>query len=579
MRLPLLILSLLALTGSMLGQSKLPQNLHALEDEALLYWFDEVGGDSITQERIARVYLERARMEKDTIKMARGYDRLARIFHPEKNLQFADSVIELTKHEKHITYPALGYILRGYNYSELGNLVQSTKEYFNAYLLSKEQNNLQQQIYILDVLISSKSVWGNKEEALDLQRKRHKIVFSKEFYSEIIKSTRKEFQNNLKIIADREKLSSWENFVFCFINLVKVDSARFYSKKAYNQLEKYNGLDKSLHLRWLLEADIDIEYLDQNYDLVIKKGRTFLDLYPDSSPDTKFNIYMLNGLSLIERNDYRMGIKNLLKADSIYKRNVLKIYPADRKLFEKLYDYSSLENNIPKQIEYLNSLLFIDSICKKNYQYFEPQIIKNVETPRLLAEKEKLINELQRKNEMATISNWAIAGLLILSTLGFFYYFNRQLLYKKRFEKLVAYSQNEATPTNGEQALPAKPSNELVENILQSLVAFERNKEYLSQKISLGYLSKRLDTNSKYLSQVINMEKDKSFTQYINDLRVTYAFKKLAADPVFRKYTIMAIAGECGFKTGESFSKAFYKKYGIYPSYYLKSLEKKESPD
>ena len=36
----------------------------------------------------------------------------------------------------------------------------------------------------------------------------------------------------------------------------------------------------------------------------------------------------------------------------------------------------------------------------------------------------------------------------------------------------------------------------------------------------------------------------------------------------------MAIAQEVGFNNSESFSKAFYKKTGIYPSYFIKQLEK-----
>ena len=39
---------------------------------------------------------------------------------------------------------------------------------------------------------------------------------------------------------------------------------------------------------------------------------------------------------------------------------------------------------------------------------------------------------------------------------------------------------------------------------------------------------------------------------------------------------IKATAKESGFKSAESFSKSFYKVYGIYPSFYLKQLESKE---
>ncbi len=86
-------------------------------------------------------------------------------------------------------------------------------------------------------------------------------------------------------------------------------------------------------------------------------------------------------------------------------------------------------------------------------------------------------------------------------------------------------------------------------------------------------MAKSFGTNSTYLSKVINLKKDKNFSQYINDLRIDYTIHLLKENPRIRKYTIKAIASECGFKSAESFSKGFYKKYGIYPSYYLKQLD------
>ena len=87
-------------------------------------------------------------------------------------------------------------------------------------------------------------------------------------------------------------------------------------------------------------------------------------------------------------------------------------------------------------------------------------------------------------------------------------------------------------------------------------------------------MSKSFNTNSKYLSKVINTFKDKNFSNYINDLRIKYAIAELKKNPKFRKFTIKAIAQETGFNTTEAFSKSFYKVSGIYPSFFLKQLEK-----
>ena len=116
-------------------------------------------------------------------------------------------------------------------------------------------------------------------------------------------------------------------------------------------------------------------------------------------------------------------------------------------------------------------------------------------------------------------------------------------------------------------------SPEIIESIMTRLKVFESEKKYLSQRISLNEMAKDFETNSTYLSKIINLKKGKNFSQYINDLRIDYAVEELKENTTFRKYTIKAIANECGFKSAESFSKSFYKKHGIYPSYYLKQLQ------
>ena len=152
------------------SQNLSKDQLEKLEYEELLEYYNEVNYDSIEGEIIARVYLDRARAEKDTIKMARGYDRLARLFHPEKNIAFADSIINLTGNKSHITYPGLAYLIKGYYYDELGDLINSNKNFYKAYEQGVENNNISIQIYTLNILISNKAHWGNGSKALALQK-------------------------------------------------------------------------------------------------------------------------------------------------------------------------------------------------------------------------------------------------------------------------------------------------------------------------------------------------------------------------------------------------------------------------
>jgi len=163
---------------------------------------------------------------------------------------------------------------------------------------------------------------------------------------------------------------------------------------------------------------------------------------------------------------------------------------------------------------------------------------------------------------------------------------NEQLLLEERFNFLIENDKaDESSHLNGcikEKASSAKNkkidlSKDKIQSILNKLSEFERKKEFLSPNIKQIDFAKRLDTNTTYLSKVINQYKGKNFSQYLNDLRIDYTLDKLRDDKKFRKYTIKAISEEVGFSNTESFAKAFYNKTGLQPSYYIKKMTDNEN--
>jgi YesN/AraC family two-component response regulator len=165
-----------------------------------------------------------------------------------------------------------------------------------------------------------------------------------------------------------------------------------------------------------------------------------------------------------------------------------------------------------------------------------------------------------------------------VALIALIYYFNRQKVFRKRYEALMLKKTPLKTGviTLHSDSVSNSISPEIISEILDKLDRFERNKQFLSMDINLNGLAKKLQTNQNYLSRVVNLKMEKNFSQYLSDLRIEYALEELKSNSVFRKYSVKAIANECGFKTSESFSKAFYKEVGIYPSYYIKKLEKEK---
>lgn len=103
---------------------------------------------------------------------------------------------------------------------------------------------------------------------------------------------------------------------------------------------------------------------------------------------------------------------------------------------------------------------------------------------------------------------------------------------------------------------------------LKNLV--EADKMFLKKDLNIGYVAKKLHTNSNYLSKSVNSIGNKTFIQFINNYRVEFA-KIMLLDDAYSKYTIQAIAEKSGFHSTSAFYSAFKKQTSISPSAFAKN--------
>lgn len=143
--------------------------------------------------------------------------------------------------------------------------------------------------------------------------------------------------------------------------------------------------------------------------------------------------------------------------------------------------------------------------------------------------------------------------------------------------KVVDTVENEVSIKNG----TSKPLHfvtismpiETEQRILDKLKQFESSTKFTKNSVSLSSLAVYCETNTKYLSQVINLHKKMDFNNYINELRVEYIIKKLKNEPIYRKYKIATLAEEAGFSSQNKFSTIFKKVTSISPSIFIKYLQ------
>ncbi len=109
---------------------------------------------------------------------------------------------------------------------------------------------------------------------------------------------------------------------------------------------------------------------------------------------------------------------------------------------------------------------------------------------------------------------------------------------------------------------------EMVENMYQEIMAkFIVEKKYRDADYNAQKLADELNTNTRYISAVINLRYQDNYSQMVNEFRIKDAMY-LLKDKHSQKMTMEEIALTVGFSNRQSFYAAFYKRLGITPREY-----------
>lgn len=94
---------------------------------------------------------------------------------------------------------------------------------------------------------------------------------------------------------------------------------------------------------------------------------------------------------------------------------------------------------------------------------------------------------------------------------------------------------------------------------------------YRNPNLSLDIVAEKLGISAGYLSRLINDTTKKSFSQFINELRVKEVQKNLKSKD-FAHYTILSVGLEAGFNSKASFNRNFKEIAGLTPQEYLDKI-------
>ncbi|WP_313374931.1 helix-turn-helix transcriptional regulator [Chishuiella sp.] len=117
-------------------------------------------------------------------------------------------------------------------------------------------------------------------------------------------------------------------------------------------------------------------------------------------------------------------------------------------------------------------------------------------------------------------------------------------------------------------------SSKTEKEILKKLEYFEKNKGFIKKDVNLNSLSKQFNTNTKYLSEIIKIHRNKQFNAYLNELRINYITARLLNEPNYLKTKITYLASDCGYSSHSTFTTIFTQLMNESPSVYIKRIKK-----
>ena len=127
---------------------------------------------------------------------------------------------------------------------------------------------------------------------------------------------------------------------------------------------------------------------------------------------------------------------------------------------------------------------------------------------------------------------------------------------KEKQEKNAAYR----------SLIRAELADELYDSILNKIVV---EKKYRDKDFSAKSLAVELNTNTRYISAVINSRFGMNFSCLVNEYRIKEALHRMT-DKRFVHLTIEEIGSFVGFANRQSFYASFYRVMGETPNNYRK---------
>lgn len=512
---------------------------------------NEVEYGTMYSKKVFDAHILKAKYAKDTGQLAEAYRK--RVWGEDfaSAIKYVDSAIGISTgvHEKR--FPSKVHYTKGGLLYEADRPDDAVREFVTAYEFAKKANDYEQIIDCFNAIAIIKGEYGHQERAISLLRL--SLDYLNKYEGKI---------DNY----DLTKLITLDNIARCYLQIKKIDSSRHYAQQGLDLSSQMKDLDT---YRSLSALYAQINYYDGNYiksrDTLLKYVKGTGDL---SQADRLFYLGMIEG----EIGDSAKKRRYFKRIDSLLDRNGYPLMDNVKEIFQFLLKDAISKDEEPMVKNYADRLVYYDSILTRAEKEIRSILWTEFDLPEQEASKKVLSDEIQKKE--GTIRNYILLSVLLISLLALYF-----IKYSRTQKKLREVMDQDVEPLKShpkkDDIAQMDIDPELVQSTLEALDKWETNLGYLDQKTSQNSLASDLNTNTTYLSKIINTYKGQTFSNYIKDLRVTYAINHLKENPqIIDTHSTIQIAEMFGFSSLDVFARAIKSKIGVTPAVYFRKLKK-----
>jgi len=490
--------------------------------------------EGLPQQRIyLNAYLQRAKSERNYDEIVNGY-RLFSYYRPEKEaLQYGDSMIWISEKSENSLLKADAYLSKGILYYRYKKYKPALDLYLKS--LSHLEKSDDEYLYFKIVynLAQVKNYLGYYEEA---------IVHYKDCIEYFRKENKRGYLNSLHALA------------LCYSRLGDFAKSNEVIELGKSEAEK---LSVNMEAYFNLLLGINSSYLNDYHTAIrlIGESMRVMEGSRDFAQIAMGNFYLGKSHWVLDKREKAVGF--FRKVDEIFERHNY-IQPQLREAYYYLGQYYQEMGNTDSVNYHLSKLAKANWQYEKEYLLLTPRILKEYDFAQFQKENYALKDSLQKREKDKWWILIGFAGSVIICCALYGHCIKGER--KKEAGKINVK----------EKSIELNES--VLSNLEEQLYKFEKSGKFLKKDWTQAQVAAAFDSNVAYLKEAVRKLKNKTFSAYINDLRIEYLLELLEKDRKVRYYNNKSLAKEVGFSTTSRFTKAFKVRTGISPTEYLEEL-------